>query len=77
MTMMMMIPGNVVVVKVESDDLVERPEGRRWDEVKLVVSDGEELEVTWTHHSQVIIRNHQALPSRPLKASLSMKVILL
>ena len=65
MTMMMMIPGNVVVVKVESDDLVERPEGRRWDEVKLVVSDGEELEVTWTHHSQVIIILSSSVTIRP------------
>ena len=55
MMMMMMIPGDVVVVQVESDDLVERPEGWRGDEVQLVVSDGEELEVTCSHHSQVII----------------------
>ena len=49
MMMMIIIPGDVVVVQVKGDDLVEWPQGWWGDEVKLVVSDGEELEVAWDH----------------------------
>ena len=38
-------PGDIVVVQMESYDLVERPQCRGGDEVQLVVSDGEELQV--------------------------------
>ena len=39
-------PGDVVIVKVESDQLMERPQRGGGNKVQLVVSDGEELKVS-------------------------------
>ena len=38
--------GDVVVIHVEGDQLVQGPQRGRGDEVQLVVSDGEILEIT-------------------------------
>ena len=44
------LPRDVVVVQVQGDQLVQRPQARARDEAELVVGDGEVLQVACTHH---------------------------
>ena len=50
--------GDVVVIQVESDQLVQRPQRGRGDRVELAVGDGQILEVAWiifTHYKSSML----------------------